>query len=190
MEKLVIISLVIIVLILITRIRFELIKPFNKMPTIKIYFFSKLGFKINIIKLLEKYQVNDLSKRYKHINDDIASLFENNKFLKDLLKISRVRKIDIRVNYSFLEYQNIYIYFVLWNVLSIFKYIFDKYTKKVNHEYYNVNICQNTNGLYIYLDVTFPLSLLILTVLKNIKTIIRGIRKHGTSNKRTSQVIS
>lgn len=190
MEKLVIIVLIILIIIMLTRFRIVIKKDFNKGLLINLYIFPKLSIKLNVEKYFKKYKDGSFKNIIGFLLEDISLLNDSRSIIKSLLKISRVRKVEVLVNYSVSYISNIYLYCALWTLLSYTKNLFDKHARRIDNEYYNINICQECSGLYIYLDMIFPFALLLFIGLKNIKIIIKGILKHGSSNKRTSKAIS
>lgn len=174
---------------MLSRFRIIITKELYKKLKIKLYVFPKLGININLDHFFKKYQKASLKEKITYINNDLNDIIMSKRLMLDLLKIIKFRKINIKINYNYLKYPNEYIYLSLWNGLSGIKNFIDKYARGIDNEYYNVDICQNSNSLYIYIDMIFPITYLILIGLKNIKIITKGIIKHGTSNKRVIKTI-
>ena len=115
---------------------------------------------------------------------EIENANSNKKLLFDFLNIIRIRKIKINCFYDYLKYPSLYIYLFGWYSLSYQKNFLDKHVKRVDKEEYNLIISSDINDAYIYVDLVFPIISFIFILIKNFKVIIKGIIKHGTSNKR------
>ena len=178
MEKLIIVILIIFIIILLSRIRIVISKEENQKITTTLYIFPKLGIKINIDKFFKKYNTI-LSK---NILKDLQLILNIKQVIFDFIKILKIRKINIEISYNYLSFPNIYIYFILWNTLSITKYYLDNNVRCVGEENYIVNISNNKNNVKVYIDIIFPLIFLIFVLIKNINVIMKGIIKYGSSN--------
>lgn len=190
MEKYIIIAILIIIIFILS-IKFRLIvekKQSNKI-SLSFYLYIFNLFKINLSKLFTKYQEVDLKILLKKINENPRIIKDLKKLLFDLLKIIKVNEISIIVNYNYFDYSNPYVYWGLWNLMSFIKMFLDKYVKTVQKEKYIVNITK-TNNVELLFDIFFSIRLLILIGIKHIKTIIKGVKIYGTSNKRTTKVVS
>lgn len=190
MEKIIIIVLIIFIIIVLSRIRIVIIKELKKEPIVKLYIFPKLSLNISLDKFIKKYKESRIEEILDLLTEDIKSLYSYRNLIYDIVKVSRIRKINININYNYISYSNDYVYIFLWNLVSIIKMFFDKNTRQIDDEYYYVDICQKENDFYLYIDMIFPIIFLILTGIKNIKIIIKGIIKNGTSNKRTFKTVS
>lgn len=189
MEKFIIIVLIILIILMLSRIRIIINKEINSKIKIKLYLFPKLGININLDRFIKRYQKATFEERITYFNNDLQKMFMSKGLMFDLLKIIKFRKIQVIIAYDYIKYPNEYIYLSLINGLSFIKNFLDKHARCIESEHYDVDICQNKSSLYIYVDMIFPLVYLVLIGLKNIKIIIKGIIKHGTSNKRVVKTI-
>lgn len=172
MEKFIIFILIIFIILMLSRIRLVIIK--DKQLKIKIYIFPKLGININLDRFFRKFKKATSEEKIKIIKKDFNKIYQNKKMFNDLIKIIKVRKINVVINYDYAYYPNEYIYFILWFCLSYLKNFVDKHVRCVKEELYNVDICQKSNNLFIYLDVIFPTMFLILIGIKYFKFFLKG----------------
>ena len=168
--------------------RIIITRDYSSKIKVSLYILPKLSIKLNLDSFLKKYNCLSKSKKIEYIKKQLTNLRNNNKILIDIAKICRIRKIIIKAHYNYIKYPSTFIYFTLWNCLSLVKNVIDKYVYKVDKEEYQVVISSN-NDVYIYLDIVFPLILLIFISIKNIKFITKEIIKYGSSNKRTIKTI-
>lgn len=183
MEKLVIIISIIFIIILLSRIRIVISKEVNEKININIYLFPKIGVKLNLNKFFTRYKNKTFNEKINNLKNDLTTTFENKNLIIDVLKIIRIRKIYIDIYYDFITVPNIYIYFIIWNLLSITKNYLDNHVRSVNEEKYMIYVDTRTNDIKVYLDIIFPTVFLIFIFLKNIISIMKGIKKYGSSNK-------
>ena len=185
MEKMIIIILIISLIIILSRIRIVVLKNINEKLNIKAYIIPKLGIKINLNKYFDKFKNQSFSSILSMIKLEIENANSKKKLLFDFLNIIRIRKIKINYFYDYLQYPSLYIYIFGWYSLSYQKNFLDKHVKRVDKEEYNLVISSDINDAYMYVDLVFPIISFIFILIKNFKVIIKGIIKHGTSNKRT-----
>ena len=185
MEKFIIIVLIIILIITLSKIRIIVYKNINEKLNFKVYILPKLGIKFKLNKLLSRYKNQTFTNMLMIIINEVKNIEDRKKFCHDFLRIINVRSIKINYYYDYLKYPSSYVYLLAWLNLSYIKSLLDKYTNRVDKEDYNVIISSNINDAYIHVDFVFPILSFIYILIKNFKVIIKGIIKHGTSNKRT-----
>lgn len=188
MKPIIIILVIIflIILILLTKARFIIYKNKENKLAIDFFIMPRLNIKINLDKILRKHYIDDIMK------DDMIDAvllvknfkryIDNKKIVKEILKKSVIRKIKVLICYDYFKFDSIYFNVISWQFLSIFKYLVDLHSKKVIEEEYNI-IYQKERKTYILIDGMINIYSLIIIVVKNIKYIIGGIKKHGTSHK-------
>ena len=181
----IIIILIISLIIILSRIRIVVLKNINEKLNIKAYIIPKLGIKINLNKYFDKFKNQSFSSILSMIKLEIENANSKKKLLFDFLNIIRIRKIKINYFYDYLKYPRLYIYLFGWYSLGYQKNFLDKHVKRVDKEEYNLVISSDINDAYMYVDLVFPIISFIFILIKNFKVIIKGIIKHGTSNKRT-----
>lgn len=184
MKPLIIISIIITLSILILLIRIRFIIYINKENKINVdvFIIPKLNIKIDLDKLIRKYIVKNNKLDLKSLITNTTLFFENKKVVKDLLKKCVVRKIKLLIHYDYLKYDDIYLNVANWYFLSNIKNKIDSILKKVKSEEYNIIYTGKFKTDFI-IDGMISVYSIIMVGIKNIKYIIGGIKKYGTSNK-------
>ena len=189
MEKFIIIIVLIIIIFVFLRIRVVIRKDNFEKAKIELYIFPKLNIKINLDFMLNKFNCLSINQKAQYIKDSISNLNNKKKIIYDFLKICRLRNIQIKIDYNYIKYPSTLFYVFIWNVLGFIKNFTNKHIRKIDKEDYLILFSEN-NNIHIYIDMIFPVILLIYISIKNSKFIIKEIIKHGTSNKRTFKTFS
>lgn len=182
MKAAVIIIIIIFILIISINVRLVIYKKLDEKINIDLYILPKLNIRIDVDKLLKKYSNKSLLEKVNLFFKDFKLVIDNKKTLKDLLKKVTVRNIKINIYYDYINYPNTYIFFTYWFLLSSIKRTADGSFKKVKKEDYCVFIKEGTNDIYMYIDLIVPIYKILLVGVKNIKIILRSLKKNESSN--------
>lgn len=196
----VIISIIItltLILLLTTTISFHIYKKEKGMSllTISIKCFSII-FKLKTVdfgKYIKKTMLKyGLKENLLNTMSKVKLMIASNKLIQKYLKNITIDKVTLIPRYNSSN-PTIYPFLIVmnWNVISVSKYLLDRYFKKVNNEYYGVMMNDDTKqGIDLEIKGSIKVIKVILVSFFNLKSIIKLMKKEKKNGRsKTNQSV-
>lgn len=192
-----IIITLILILLLTTNIIFHIYKKEKGMSLITIsiqVWFLKIKIKtIDFGKYIKKTMLlYGVRENLLNTLTKIKLMIANNKLIQKYLRHTTIDKVTLIPRYNS-NNPTIYPFLIVmnWNVISVSKYLLDRYFKKVNNEYYGVMMNDDTKqGIDLEIKGKIKVINILVVTLCNLKAVIKLIKKEKENGRsKTNQSV-